>query len=664
MNKPYRKLSHEEIGRLIVQGCSCSDWNLVEVSSDFIPDNIHNTTFAGYNLLGRFDEEITLFGGIKFKTGIRNAFLSRCVVDDNALIHNVRSYIANYRIGARAVIHNLSQLATDGKSSFGNGTLVETINETGGRGILIYDHLSSHVAYMMTLYRHHQATTKQFDRLVDNYVRFVTDDMGDIGEGASLVNCDSLRNVRIGSYAQLEGVSKLENGSINSTASAPIFIGQGVIMENFIVCSGSRITDASLISNCFIGQGCILEKHYSAVHSLFFANCQGLHGEACSIFAGPYTVSHHKSSLLIAGMFSFLNAGSGSNQSNHMYKLGPIHQGIVERGAKTTSDSYILWPSRIGAFSLVIGRHGRHSDTTKFPFSYLREENNETILTPAINLSSIGTVRDSQKWPSRDRRKDHNLLDMINFNLLSPYTVQKMLEGLSVLRGLQEVTPDKSGSYQYENMHIKKHALIRGITIYEQAISKFMGNSLISRLYGKKIKTAESMRDMLKMDTDLGYRDKWLDISGMICPSKVIDNLLFDVESGALNTLEEVNAFLRSVHNHYYVYEWSWAFGVFEDRTGKSPDKFTPEDVIGIVKDWKKSVLAIDEMLFADAQKEFRLNKQIGFGIDGDIDIKEQDFNAVRGKFEEHPMVVEINRHIERKAHLGDEIINMISNIQ
>ena len=66
----------------------------------------------------------------------------------------------------------------------------------------------------------------------------------------------------------------------------------------------------------------------------------------------------HKSSLLIAGMFSFLNAGSGSNQSNHMYKLGPIHQGVVERGSKTTSDSYILWPAKVGAFSLIMGIWG------------------------------------------------------------------------------------------------------------------------------------------------------------------------------------------------------------------------------------------------------------------------------------------------------------------
>ena len=111
-----------------------------------------------------------------------------------------------------------------------------------------------------------------------------------------------------------------------------------------------------------MGQACHLGHTYSASDSLFFSNCQEENGEACAIFAGPFTVTHHKSTLLIAGMFSFMNAGSGSNQSNHMYKLGPIHQGALERGAKTTSDSYILWPARIGAFSLVMGRHVTHPD--------------------------------------------------------------------------------------------------------------------------------------------------------------------------------------------------------------------------------------------------------------------------------------------------------------
>jgi hypothetical protein len=129
---------------------------------------------------------------------------------------------------------------------------------------------------------------------------------------------------------------------------------------------------------------------------LFFSNCQGENGEACALFAGPYTVTHHKSTLLIAGMFSFMNAGSGSNQSNHMYKLGPIHQGIVERGAKTTSDSYVLWPAKVGPYSLILGRHYKHSDTSNLPSSYLIENDNTTYIAPGVNLRSVGTIRDAK----------------------------------------------------------------------------------------------------------------------------------------------------------------------------------------------------------------------------------------------------------------------------
>ena len=67
-------------------------------------------------------------------------------------------------------------------------------------------------------------------------------------------------------------------------------------------------------------------------------------------------------------------------------------------------------------------------------FSYLIEQNNQTYLVPAVNLRSVGTIRDAQKWPKRDKRKDSHQLDYINFNLLSPYTIQKMLSGIEVLR--------------------------------------------------------------------------------------------------------------------------------------------------------------------------------------------------------------------------------------
>lgn len=660
--KSYRPLLHVEIGQLIHQGCSSTNWGMVCVSEEFIPDNIENVKFTGQIVLDSFAGSVKLVGGISFKTGLYNAWLHNCEVGKNALIYNVRGYIANYIIGQGVIIHNVTTIAVDGESTFGNGLRIETINEGGGRDIPIYDHLSTHVAYIMALYRHRPKLVSAFNKMVNDYTNYVRNTMGEIGEYSKIINCNTILDVKVGPGTEIDGAKKLKNGSINGNFEAPVKIGEGVIMEDFIVCSGSKIADATLISKCFIGQGCILDKHYSAENSLFFANCQGFHGEACSIFAGPYTVTHHKSTLLIAGMFSFLNAGSGSNQSNHLYKLGPIHQGIMERGSKTTSDSYLLWPSRIGAFSLVMGRHYKHCDTTDFPFSYLIENKDESILVPAVNLKSIGTIRDTQKWPKRDNRKDSNILDLINFNLLSPYTIHKMLTGRSKLLAIRKSSGEYASEYSFEKMKIEKRALDRGIELYEMAIWKFLGNSLITRIQGRNYLNDNEIRKMLLPDTTFG-KGFWVDLSGLICPFEALDQLLDGIEKGSIISLEEVNSVLTSLHKNYYNFEWTWAAEIIESFYGKSINEFSAADVICIVERWKKSVLTLDKYIYEDAKKEFSLVKMTGFGIDGQNGDREQDFVQVRGEFEKNETVVAIKVHMKKKEKLGNEIIELMKNV-
>ena len=269
----YRNLFDEEIGQLVHQGCSSPDWNLVKVSSDFVSDNIENCKFSGHVQLNSFQGSVELVGGITFKTGIYNAWLHNCEVGKNSLIHNVRSYIANYIIEEGVVIHNITTLAVDGESSFGNGVIVEAINEGGGREIPIYDYLSTHVAYMMSLYRHRPTLIDTFKKMVFEYANYVKSNKGVIGANSKILNCNTILNVKIGPATIIDGAKKLKNGSINSNYEAPVIIGEGVIMEDFIVSSGTKITDSTLVSKCFIGQGCILGKHYSAENSLFFANC-------------------------------------------------------------------------------------------------------------------------------------------------------------------------------------------------------------------------------------------------------------------------------------------------------------------------------------------------------------------------------------------------------
>lgn len=660
--KKYRKLTAEEIDILKRQNCNSDNWSKIEVVENFNASRVRNTIMTGDVKLGSFEKRYVLPGNIYRYSGITNATLHNCTVGDDSYIGRIGQYIANYEIGDNTYIENIDVLYVEGKTTFGNGEMVATLNEGGGREIPICDKLSAHIAYIMTLYRHRPVMISQLENLIKKHTDAHTSEIGYIGDNVKICNCKIIKNVRIGDYATLEGCSELINGSLNSNEAAPIHLGIGVIAHNFIVSSGTVISEGAVIERCFIGQACQIGKQYSATDTLFFCNCQGFHGEAASVFAGPFTVTHHKSSLLIAGMFSFSNAGSGSNQSNHMYKLGPIHQGIVERGSKTTSDSYILWPAKVGAFTLVMGRHSNHSDTSDLPFSYLIENGGESTLVPAANIRSVGTIRDAQKWPKRDGRKDPNKLDQINFNLLSPYTIQKMMNGKKILKTLSQIAGETCDMYYYNNTRIKNSSLKKGICLYDKAIIKFLGNSLIKRLENTKFASIDQIRERLKPDCESGNGD-WLDLSGLIAPRSVINQLMDDIEAEKYKSITEINTRLAEIHKQYYDMEWTWASTKLEEYWGKKLDQVTIDDIISLVNKWKESVVGLDNILYEDAKKEFNLKTKTSFGIDGTDVEKDMDFENVRGDFDNNPFVVEVKRHIIAKSELGQELIDRIKDI-
>ncbi len=658
-----RKLTNQEIEQLQAQACLAENWGQISVDERFSPDYIFHTRFSGEIILGVFEKEFTLPGGLKKHAGLRHVTLHNCSLGNNVLIENVQNYIANYTIGNDVFIQNLDLMVVDRHSTFGNGVEVNVLNETGGREVMINDKLSSHFAYIMSLYRHRPVLIKKLQELVRFYSDKHASDRGEISDHVTILNSGSIRNVRILSHARISGACRLENGTLNSNEYDPVHIGYGVIAEDFILCSGAHVEDGTMLTRCFVGQGCHLGHNYSASHSLFFSNCQGENGEACAIFAGPYTVTHHKSTLLIAGMFSFMNAGSGSNQSNHMYKLGPIHQGIIERGGKTTSDSYILWPAKIGAFSLIMGRHYRNSDTSNMPFSYLIESNDDSILVPGANLRSVGTIRDAQKFPKRDNRKDPNKLDQLNFNLLSPYTVQKMFAAVDVLRELQRTCGETSDTYTYQSCIIKNESLKKGLALYDIAINKFLGNSIISRLENCDFKSDDDIRQCLQPDTQAG-NGEWRDIAGLLAPRSEIDQLIADIESGKISKLKEINEVLARLHEQYYSLEWTWAWEKIQQYYRLSPAKITASDIIKIVEQWKEAVVGLDRMIYEDAKKEFSLSSRTGFGADGNSREQKLDFEQVRGAFEKNAFVEAVLLHIEKKTKLGDDLIGRLKKVK
>ncbi len=655
----YRPLTDSEISVLESQDCFSSDWSDITVAGDFSPDYIRHVRFEGNVRIGKIGGEVKTGSGEIKESGLYNCKISNCELGDHLLIDNVH-LVKNYRVGDGVIIENTGMVSVDGITAFGNGFGVEVLNEGGGREIPIFDGLTVQLAYMLVAYRHDPEFIGAVCGMIETYKEERTSETGSIGAGSEILNTGTICNVEIGESAFIKGASLLKNGTIKSNGHAPVVIGDNVIAKNFIILSGARVAGGALIDKCFVGQAVEVGKQFSAENSLFFANSEAFHGEAVSVFAGPYTVTHHKSSLLIAGMFSFFNAGSGTNQSNHMYKLGPVHQGIMERGSKTGSFSYMLWPSRIGAYTVVMGKNMASFDTSDFPFSYINVDHEKSILTPGMNLFTVGTRRDSMKWPSRDKRKDPEKADLINFDFLSPYIIQKVLESRRILKELYEKTAKKQETVFYKGIRIKRLMLKSTQKYYEMALSIFIGTQVVERLEGMKDRgSIESVREGLRSSGNQKV-DRWIDLGGMVAPDRAIYDLMDITKSGDLKNTDSILRELNHIHENYTGYTWDWTVDLLSELYNIDVSKIVIPQIIELISTWKSESIKLDKMILNDATKEFDDSSKIGFGVDGNKEVVDQDFESVRGTPEKNRFIIGIEEEIkqieERASGLTDSI--------
>ena len=435
-----RNLTPAEIAEAETLGSSADDWTQVMVSEDFRPGQLRASR---------------LEGRVEIASGARI----------------VSSRVRNYRIGEDSLVEQVTALECRHESAFGNGTPVAAMNECGGRTVRICDLMSAQAAYATAVYRHRPQTVAALERMTESVVRARRSAMGSVGRGCRIVGARFVREMRIGDGATIDGASRLEEGTLAEGAA----VGADVKASHFIAAEGARLDNGAIVERCFVGENCILSNGFTAVDSLFFANSHCENGEAASVFAGPFTVSHHKSSLLIAGMFSFFNAGSGANQSNHLFKSGAVHQSVHLRGCKFGSGAYIMSPAIEGPFTIVLGHHSSHHDTSEFPYSYLVEKEERSMLMPGANLTSCGAVRDIEKWVQRDRRRVRR--DVVDFAEYNPYVCSGFVAAVNTLHALAEADPD-AGSYNHRKVVIKANMLRRGIGLYNKAVVASMGAML------------------------------------------------------------------------------------------------------------------------------------------------------------------------------------------
>ena len=459
-----RPLTSQEINILLANGCAAEDWSRVEVSDPFDASRVSRVNFYGTVRMGSNEGEIEVVEGFAKPCGVRNTTLRNVTIGNNSLVEDTTLVACT--------------LAND------TDLIIPVLNEAGDGNVMLFPQLSSQIAALQVRY----AANAEFTQRLRAICR-----QSD-GYDASCVH--------IGHHTCIYGAGKLVNSHIGNHC----YIGQNVILEG-----------------CFVSESSTVTNGFTAEHSLFFANSFMANGEACAAFCGPFSVSHHKGTLLIGVEVSFYNAGSSTNFSNHAYKMGPLHYGTLQRGSKTASGSHTLLPAQVGAFSMCMGKIQSHPDTRRMPFSYLIASADETVLIPARGLLTVGLFRDVEKWPKRDHRPTDDRLSLVSHQWLSPYTVQAIQQGKADLEALLQSHPD-SETYRYQGCRIRRHSLLTGIKIYDLA---------------------------LRMAGNVTPSEAWSDLGGMLMPLAEEKQIVEDVALAKITNFSALMARLREIFDRY-----------------------------------------------------------------------------------------------------------------
>ena len=604
-----RQLTDEEIRVLEDRNCWAEDWTNVHVSDDFKPNYMHRVMLYGEISIGDFDKNIEVSRGFLKHSGINNATLRNVSIGDNCLIENIGGFINNYTIGDDCYISNVSAMETTDGATYGEGNLISVLNEVGDGNVILFSDLNSQFAAFMAKHFGDKPLKDAIRRLINEEIARKRHDQAYIGNHVKIVNTKEITNTVVYDDCEINGAARLSDCTILSSPASSVYIGTGVICENSIISEGSSIINSVKIQDCFVGEACQISNGFTASSSVFFANSYMSNGEACAAFCGPFTASHHKSSLLIGGQFSFYNAGSATNFSNHAYKMGPMHYGILERGTKTASGAYVLMPAYIGTFSVCFGKLMYHPDTRNLPFSYLIAYGDTMYLSPGRNITTVGLYRDIRKWPKRDVRPVGSQKSIVNFDWLSPFSVGEILEGKRILEKLLDASGENVTTYTYHNYVINASSLNKGIKYYDIALRIYMG-AVLKRVI-KKCGTVEPPT------TTIGL-GKWNDLSGLLLPESEEMQLIDDIKSGEIETIQEVTDRFKEINCNYREYQWAWTYQMILDYYHLS--EITDADIERIREDYVRARRAWIAEIRKDAEKEYAMGDVEKHVLDDFID--------------------------------------------
>lgn len=444
----HRRLTDEEIARLVGQGSVADDWSALRVCDGFDPARIRRCTFRGQVCIGSLQTGRT-WRGLSLPPGLTDATLEDCSLGNDVVIHRA-ALVSGCEIADEALLLDVGVVTGRGEGTFGYGgrgadsdgddddrPWIEVANENGGRRILAGPGMLPAGAALWARARDRSKVLRRLVAWTDD----ACSSMGRrsrIGRGAAVVSCRTLRGVNLGAGSVVVGADRLENVSLESVPDEPVEIGEGVSLVDVVVQAGGKVLSGVKARRVVLGRCATLKLGARVCDSFVGDNSTIACCEVISSLVFPAHEQHHNNSFLIAttiGGQSNIAAGAtiGSNHNSR----APDGEIVAGRGFWPGLCVSLKHNSRFASYVLLAKGDYPASLDVPLPFALVANDvaRDRLVVMPAFwwlyNMYAL--ARNSWKFRARDARAPGG--QHVEFDALAPDTVREILRAMDLLAG-------------------------------------------------------------------------------------------------------------------------------------------------------------------------------------------------------------------------------------
>ncbi len=537
MNTAYRNLTPKEIEQLERQGNCAEDWGTVKVVESFCAGCVRNSTFEGAVSLGSIEERRHGDGALTLKEGIYNSCICNTTVGDHPTIHNVRM-LSYYTVGNDVLLFNIDEMTADPK----NLAWLEPMNENGGRRILPFGGMTIGDAYLWARYRGRKTLMERLEQMTTALLATEEGRYGRVGDSCVIKNTKSIHNVIIRSSADdrtvVDSCITLRDGVVGygctleyGVIAVRFLLGEHVHLEFGLRLNDTVVGDNSTLARCEVGNSIIFPAHEQ----------------------------HHNNSFLIAGLIMGQSniAAGGTIGSNHNSRTAD-NEIVGGRGFWPGLCCSFKHSSRFASYCLLAKADYPSELDITLPFALVNNNVSKDRLEvmPAYwwMYNMYAMDRNSKKFAKRDKRKLK--AQNIEFDNLAPDTAEEIFRGIKQLRAWMAASTTDTVYAQGQEKSKRPTVVLKakeGLKAYEEMLvfyaMKTLEGERVEELKGQRVK-------------------EWINLGGQLVAKPDMEQLITDVESGAINSWQALNERLDTLWKGYPAQKAAHAYAVLCELAG------------------------------------------------------------------------------------------------